>query len=191
MKNKKKEPFKKIDILIDEERKLASQIIPERILQARLRKRLEKESGRAPYSFRSKAKVIASAAGIAFFILAGVVILILLQKTDYEKGIVSSMAQFFEETPGVKNLIQMSTEKSNIFPYETKVAESGLKSIAKTIQDFQAAHPLPSLKKSDQVFMRNPPHYDYSQLIEILFHEKVIHHVMHKYWQKEKEEKNG
>ena len=191
MKNKKKEPFNQINILIDEERQLASQIMPERILQERLKKRLEKESRKSSYFFRSKAKVITSAAGIVFFILAGVFILILFQKTNYGKATVSSMAQFFEETPGVKNLIQMSTERSNAFPYEPLEAETELKSIAKAIQDFQAAHPLPSSKKSDQVFLRNPPHYDYSQMIELLFREKVIHHVMHKYWHKEKEGKNG
>jgi len=191
MRNKKKESFSQIDILIDEERQLASQIIPERILQARLRERLEKESEKSPYFFRRKANVIALTAGIIFFIFAGVIILILFQKADYEKGIVSSMTRFFEETPGVKNLIQMSIERSSSFPYEPMVAEAELKIIRKAIQDFQANHPLPSLEKSDQFLMRNPPHYDFSQMIEILFHKKVIHHVMHKYWQKEKEGING
>ena len=47
MKNKKQEPFNQIDVLIDEERQFASQIIPERILQARLKKKLEKEREKA------------------------------------------------------------------------------------------------------------------------------------------------
>lgn len=191
MKDQRQESSNPIDGIIEEERRLALQVIPEKLLQSRLKKILEKESSKILYSFRRRVKVIITAAGMASFILAGVVILILLQKTKYEKSTVSSVTQLLEKSPGIKNLIQMNIERSHILPSEPKLSETELKSLRKTIQDFRAAGPSPSLRRCDPVFLRNPPHYDYSQKIELLFREKVIHRVMYKYLQEKKEEKNG
>lgn len=191
MKDQNKKSLNQIDRIIEKERQLASKIIPEKLLKSRLKKKLENQSVKIPHSDRRRLKIIATASSISFFIFAGIIILIFVQKENYENATISSMAQFFEETPGVKNLIQMNLERSDIFPYESMVAKTELKSIMKTIQDFRVAYPSPSLKESERVSWRNSPHYDYSQKIEILFHKKVIHKVMYQFLNKEKEGKNG
>jgi hypothetical protein len=187
MKNRERESHDPVNTLIDEEKRLASRAIPEEVLGLNLKKRMDLESGRTVLFLRLRSIVLLAAAGIVLFLF--VEIIDLLKKEKHEIRMVSSMAQFLEQSCGLNNLIQMKNEAKLLIPQEPIPAD--LESLKRIFFVIRERYPQSRLEKSEPGYQLRPPHYDLSQKIEILFHKKVIHSVLYKFAQKEKEEKNG